>query len=247
MKKNKINIGPCHLCGVHTELTFEHSPPKAAFNKNPIFMQGHEQLFETASPLFGKSSKSQRGFGGFTLCKSCNNNTGDWYAQDYTNFAQQGMGVLQSVAANSKNPTAPKWVEATYRIKPLNVLKQALVMFTTADKAGVFREDMGLRNFILHRNSTALPKKYKIFMYHTLSKHSRQQGYAVVYDSGNINHWAEVSFKPFGFLLTIDSPPAHPLQLDITHFKNFRYECFVNTRLRMPYLNPASPMIGTYE
>jgi hypothetical protein len=83
--------GYCQLGNQYGFLTFEHVPPRSAFNDRSIYIQGHEQLFEERSQLFGKKKRSHRGFGGYTLCASCNNKTGDWYARAFVSFAKQGM------------------------------------------------------------------------------------------------------------------------------------------------------------
>lgn len=76
----KSKKGNCHLCGEFKELTFEHIPPKAAFNDTPILIQKHEHLFEEKSYVYGKSIRSNNGSGSYCFCKSCNNNSGNWYA-----------------------------------------------------------------------------------------------------------------------------------------------------------------------
>jgi hypothetical protein len=42
----KKQIGVCHLCGELKALTFEHIPPKAAYNDKPILIQKYEHLFD---------------------------------------------------------------------------------------------------------------------------------------------------------------------------------------------------------
>ena len=31
-------LGHCHLCGQYGELTFEHIPPRGAYNKHPVLV-----------------------------------------------------------------------------------------------------------------------------------------------------------------------------------------------------------------
>ncbi|MES2284681.1 MAG: hypothetical protein V4547_03260 [Bacteroidota bacterium] len=235
------NIGDCLLCGLVGELTFEHVPPRAAFNNKRIKVQNHIHLTENTNPLFGKYSKAPRGFGGFTLCKSCNNTTGDWYAKDYTVFAHQAMKNIKSLSPRY-------WVDGKYNIKPLNVLKQVLTMFMSADKSKHLQSQTDLVHFILNRESQNLPTRFKIYMYSTLSPFYRMQGWCIVSEmsSETISKWAEINFKPFGFLFTEDSNAAHPDQLDISNFKNYKYDEYADILLRLPYLNVNSPEIGTY-
>ena len=46
--------GNCHLCGEFKELSFEHIPPKAAFNDRPILIQKNEHFFDKKSYVYGK-------------------------------------------------------------------------------------------------------------------------------------------------------------------------------------------------
>lgn len=117
MNKKKIIEGNCALCGEFKKLSFEHVPPAAAFNNLPIFIQGHEHLADENSYLYGKKMKSNKGFGGYTLCEVCNNNTGSWYARDFVEFALQGMEIIKNTESQYK-------IKGTYTIKPLNVIKQ---------------------------------------------------------------------------------------------------------------------------
>lgn len=55
MSKQKI-IGHCRLCIRKTELTFEHVPPKAAFNNRKIIVLDFDRAFD-----LGPDDKIPRG------------------------------------------------------------------------------------------------------------------------------------------------------------------------------------------
>src|SRR5690349_12506408 len=89
--------GYCRLCGDRKVLTQEHIPPKAAFN--------HERrVFETmqdALRLSGqKHSIFQGGIQKTTLCESCNNKTGNWYAKAFVEWSKQGFIFLDKIESN---------------------------------------------------------------------------------------------------------------------------------------------------
>ena len=171
MKKN--NQGYCAVCGNFGKLSFEHVPPQAAFNNKPIFIQTYEHLSDSNPFLHGKKMTSNKGFGGYTLCELCNKTTGSWYAKDFAIFAQQGMEII--------NKAEPKhFIKGVYLIKPLNVIKQILTMFMSADKGGHLRSQKSLVNFILKKEETGFPEKYSIFLYSTLSSVKRMMGYSVI-------------------------------------------------------------------
>lgn len=60
----------CRLCGELKEMTFEHIPPRSAFNDN-------QKLFTSIQDhLDGhRYKKYPRGIGKYSLCQECNNLT----------------------------------------------------------------------------------------------------------------------------------------------------------------------------
>lgn len=241
MTKKKNIEGNCALCGEFKKLSFEHVPPVAAFNSKPIFIQSHEHLTDQSSYVFGKKSRSNKGFGGYTLCETCNNNTGDWYARDFAEFAHQGMEIIQE--------TEPQYIiKGIYKIKPLNVIKQILTMFMSADKSGHLQSQKDLVEFLLNKKSVGMPEKYGIHLYSTLSPKKRMMGYSVVYDPKlGVQKWSEINFQPFGYLLAEESKPAHKHMCDITNFGNINYDKELSVEISTAYLNVESPWIGTYK
>jgi len=236
----KVIMGICAICGQHKKLSFEHVPPRSAFNDKPIFMQTTEHLWEENSRFFGKKIKSNKGFGSFTLCEQCNNDTGDWYAKDFGEFAHQGMHII-------KEMRDVPYVKGTYTIKPLNVFKQIITMFLSADKIGYLRSQKGLSEFILDKSSTDFPNDLKIFIYSNVSSTKRMIGYTIVWDQRlGVQKWAEVNFQPFGYLLAEDSSPAHENMVDVTEWHKIQYNKICKIEMTTAYLKVSSAVIGTY-
>lgn len=153
--------GKCRLCGKTKKLSFKHVPPESAFNSKAVFFQGFENLHNKSSYAYGKRKRSHRGAGGMYFCVSCNNDSGSWYANDYKEFAQIGMHVLKSrVYAN-------KYMCAEYPIKPLNVLKQILMMFVALESSEYLIKQSGLKQFLMVPKNTNLPNGIRIFTYLT--------------------------------------------------------------------------------
>lgn len=89
--------GICYICGKEDELTFEHIPPRKAFNWHRAkIYNGYEALSKSQGEP-ARYDNSQQGMGKYSLCQSCNNNTGTWYAQAYCDFA---MDVIHSLHNN---------------------------------------------------------------------------------------------------------------------------------------------------
>lgn len=233
--------GQCLLCGQIRKLSFEHVPPKNAFNDKPIFI--HKDL--NVNNPFAKKTRSNKGFGSGTLCESCNNNTGNWYAKDFGLFAKEGMAILKA-----SEQTLPI-VKGVYNIKPLNVFKQILTMFLSADKSGVLRSKEGIVEFILNKSSNDFPKEINIHLYSNASPMKRMLGYSVVSDAVDlefgVRRWSEINFQPFGYFLTDDSHPPNTFMVDITEWHNVKYDKVHRIEMTTAYLKVMSPIIGMYE
>lgn len=237
----KDKEGTCLLCGQFGKLTFEHVPPQSAFNDKPIWVQNHQHLTEKSNPVFGKRMRSNPGFGAYTLCVSCNNNTGAWYGKEFCEFVRQGMAFLNE-------PKIPGYVEGLYKIKPLNVFKQIMIMFMSADKSGYLQSKSALVDFLLNKGSNALPNDFKIYIYSNASIKKRMLGYSVAYTENlGIQKWSEISFQPFGYLLTDKSLPAHEDMVDITPFSKIPYSEEREIGMVTRYLKVSSPWIGSYD
>lgn len=122
--KKKV-IGPCHICGLVRELSFERVPPRAAFNDRPVENPDITRLMGT-SDLDAmervRGRQSQRGAGGHTLCVKCNPTTGHWYGSAYVDWAVQGLELLHAAGSS---PT----LYHTFHVYPLRVIKQIITMF----------------------------------------------------------------------------------------------------------------------
>ena len=85
----KAVYGKCHICGEYGELSFEHIPPEAALNKGQVKAYSGEEILKTFHGERARYLNMQRGMGRFSLCKSCNNTTGQWYAATYCQVAKE--------------------------------------------------------------------------------------------------------------------------------------------------------------
>jgi hypothetical protein len=84
-------------------------------------------------------------------------------------------------------------------------------------------------------------------MYSNDSPHKRMMGYSVVLAGPlGIQHWSEINFEPFGFLLAENSGPAHPNMVDITNFGIIPYDQDRRVALSTILLEVSSPLIGMY-
>src|SRR5690349_10017016 len=116
-----IQHGVCRICGTRGPLSFEHVPPQAAFNDRKITRYEFDTLFEDRPPEAGfdnlRGKQQQRGAGGYTLCGSCNSETGGWYGRAYVDWAYQGLR-MGGFAARETTLYFP------FNIYPLRVIKE---------------------------------------------------------------------------------------------------------------------------
>jgi hypothetical protein len=193
-------IGRCRLCGYLKELTKEHIPPHAAFNADGV-------IFETMQDALGitgrKYSKFPGGIQKTSLCASCNNKTGDWYAKSYVEWAKQGFIWLDKIQANVPLPLV-------FHIMPLNVLKQIIIMnlaTISEQRIDAYEE---LRGFVLNRQSQYLPPNLRIFVYINRKggkpRLFDQEGVIGRFDTGDIEFVnSEIALPPFGYCVTSTS------------------------------------------
>ena len=233
--------GKCHLCGLEKQLSFEHVPPEKCFNsKNAKIYYGYEAILKQNLGK-GKYKISQKGTGGFTLCESCNNNTGSWYADDYKEFCYQGAYLLSSYPYKDID-------RYPFKIYPLRVIKQIFVMFASANPATFLDEHSKLRQFCLNKEQKELNKIYKIWICFNEGIAHRSVGGAQVMslDREGAIFYSDLAFWPFGILMTIDDDPLDEGMLQINSFSNYGYNECVKVNLNLRRLNSVTTMPGVY-
>ena len=208
----KKHFGKCALCGKECELTFEHVPPRAAFNSKPARpVSGVEVL--TEKNLNDKErmpwdttglryQNQQQGMGRYSLCAACNNNTGAWYGDAYVYFANVAHAAITNRSDNDPDGIT---IQGVY---PLRFVKQVLSMFcsTCNSDAPSFES---IKKFVLNKDAVGLDKsKYKLYMYFTQSTVYKQTGIMVSMKSTSVGietmARAEITADPFGFILYRD-------------------------------------------
>lgn len=242
MGRRKAPNGICCLCGEEGPLSYEHVPPRAAFNNRPIVEYKGDEIIRLSSEEVVRGHKNQRGAGGFTLCPRCNNKTGSWYGGHFVLWCYQGMDIL---VRSGGHPT----LYYMYKQYPLAIIKQIVTMFFSAN-GHKFREKAGeLERFVLNREARHIPSMYRFFAYYNIEGGMRSTGIMgqFVTDGSNQTIMSDISFPPFGYLMTIDSRPPDPRLFDITHFADYRFDEFAVKEIRLPVLPTHTPYAGDYR
>ena len=221
------------MCGKECELTFEHIPPRAAFNSTPARPVSGEKLFEEKLDdgeermpwdIEGlKYQNQQQGMGKYSLCRECNNSTGSWYGDAYVTFAR-----IAHVAIKNYKEDDPSGI-GFKEIYPLRIIKQILSMFCSINSFEDSRLEP-LKEFVLNKNAVGLDKtKYKLCMYFTdsnLMKYANLSVMLKMSDTGVESiALSEITAYPFGFILYFNPTDTWKYHgTDITGFADVRYD-----------------------
>ncbi len=223
------HTGKCSICGTTGELTFEHVPPRSAFNDQPVLYQTIDQMLaqEDQHPQTGRIS--QRGMGSYTLCSSCNNRTGAWYGKAFAGWAYQGMRILHLTKGDPM-------LYFNLFLFPLRVLKQILCMFCSASGDWLTSGWPEIRKFVLDPETKYLPNDFRLFAYYSVSAKLRQTGLVVRGSPKGMHTFNEITFPPFGYVLTRDTEPPDDRYQDLTFFGRYGYNDWTDVSLKLPVL-----------
>ncbi|MBU0582085.1 MAG: hypothetical protein KKB66_01790 [Alphaproteobacteria bacterium] len=247
--KKKLHFGKCSVCGVPSRLTLEHVPPEAAFNSSSIRHADLRHYFDSGiegellHPDAMRHGTSRKGAGGYTLCQVCNNSTGAWYARHYVVWTYQAMTFYMAGGSQLALP---------FRILPGAVAKQLVCMFASACGPGMFDANPSLRKYVLDREAIGIDPNIRIFcfMISPKSSRTRQAGITGLMNMGRgprSHVFAEISFPPFGYLMTFNSEPPEKGLTDITFFTHEHWRHYREIHLPLPLREVHTYFPGDYR
>jgi hypothetical protein len=241
------NTGECCICGSIGRLTFEHVPPRAAFNDHGVFEADIEKLMEGKwapgeKPTDG--AYKQKGAGRHSLCGKCNNDTGAWYGESYVQVAKQAMLLLYRSRGNLS-------LAYPYGMYPLRFLKQVVTMFFSACGPGLQQKNPDLVRFVLNRDARLLADRFQFFAYlhHPESAAIRQSGLTgLVKGAGKQHVFSEIAFPPFGLIMSVDGHPTIDERLcNITNLNKYGYRAWDIIYMQMPVLHVTTVLPGDFR
>lgn len=235
--------GTCHICGADGPLSFEHIPPRKAFNEHRVVSVRFEEAINLGPDEFPRGKIHQRGVGGYTLCATCNNKTGHWYGNQFIDWCYEGMSVLMSSGGHPS-------LSYVVHLYPLPVLKEIVTMLFSVNHDRFHGVNQELVRFVLNRNRIGLPKKYRFFTYFNTSPQFRAMpitGLMQFERGGQPILISEFSYPPYGYVMTIDSEPPDDRLFEITHFARYEYYELAELALDLPVLPVHTPFPGDYR
>jgi len=234
--------GICRICGKEKPLSFEHIPPRAAFNNRPVVTIPLEQIIALGPDVKPKGPIKQKGMGDYVLCEECNNNSGSWYASRFVDWCYRGMEILK---LSNGNPT----LIYTYKIYPLSIIKQIVVMLLAVNNPGFVQANNELATFVMNKEFNLLPSQYRIYTYYNIIGMHRNVGLSgkISIPTGKMSLMSEVSFPPFGYLLTINSDKPDERLVEISGFANYRYDDLAEIQVRLAVLPTHLLYPGDYR
>jgi hypothetical protein len=237
MAPRKSRPGTCVLCERNTHLTYEHVPPRAAFNRGTVTVSPHGLGAEEAWQPPGtkiRGKQVQGGVGYYALCASCNNFLGTHYVRAYADWTWQ-LAHLQ--------PVRDGRLLLHFQLKPLNILKQILAMFcvVNASYRGLHER---VRHFILNPCSQQLPDDIRVFAYCCFGKRVRIHDLMAKcsLSSSDMRLYSEISMSPLGVALEVQGQKPDPRIMEITYFKEFPFDAQIERHMNVPNLAVESPL-----
>jgi len=245
MSRKEKKVGVCHICGSSGKLSFEHVPPRAAFNDHPVLVAADIKDIIGKLDCDFKDIKTithQRGAGAFTLCEKCNNNTGKWYGKSFADWAFQAFKILEYTKGEPS-------LYYQFRIFPLRVVKQIICMFFSANGPKFREAHPDLIKFVLNKEDKYIKPEINIYTYYNLGGISRQSGIAGLLNLNKSSRhiFSEIPFFPLGYVMTIESEVPDNRPVDISFFANYAYNDFKKFSIRLPVLPVYTYFPGDYR
>jgi hypothetical protein len=218
-------------------LSFEHVPPREAYNDFPVVRQSLDEAFAGYAPI-----EQRRGRGEYALCTKCNSETGGWYGGAFVEFVKQ---ALEQRHYQNGKPSMIYMGE----IEPLRVGKQILTMFLATCGPGFREKNSELANLVLDANARVLPPRYKLYAFWMGKGFARQSGVAsqMHLATNRSSTVAEVVHWPFGYLLEFSGHRFDQRPVDISDFLSFELNDRRSINRRLPVLPTLWSMPGDYR
>lgn len=193
-------------------------------------------------------TKFRKGIGEYCICVKCNSITGGWYGVAFADWTRQGFEWFEKLSAKDA-------LILPYFIRPLNVIKQVLVMALAMSSERTLEYHRELRRFVLNREQKYLPPKYRVHAYFNVDGQPRfASGMAIMRTDVNRASYveAEVALPPFGYCVSTIVKDAKSLAeyqglCDITWFARYDYNIWTRVSVCLPAKETHEPLPLDYR
>ena len=196
--------GECRICGTYSRLTYEHVPPRCAFNDEPIKSYKLGEWWKLQAGESARHTNEQRGAGDHLLCDRCNNHVcGTWYVPELCKWVRAVAPVWEAV---------PDGADETFvaniglrRVRPALFAKQVVAMLLASTPPGFANEHPELQRVVLKRDARGLPERYQLYLILFKRDVARETGVYSAFNAFGARAFqaVELSYPPFSYLLTI--------------------------------------------
>lgn len=237
----KLNKGKCSICGRECNLSFEHIPPRAAFNSFPLKSISGDSFIKLVTSKNRKPwdieglkyENLQRGSGLYSLCQECNNYTGTMYGTEYVKIARD-LSIYLSRESNLDNATM---FEAKIKeFYPLRFIKQVLSMFCSTT-SGLVDSFPIIKDALLNKDILIENPDFNIYMFVLKNQRISWAGANAVAIKGSNEPLmiSELVAYPFGFVFDYDDKLKDNYKmLSISSFLSYKYDEQVEMMMVVP-------------
>lgn len=251
----RTKIGACHVCMEEKKLTYEHVPPKRAYNNLPgVAHTLSTALSRTTNVPLGSVVRYHGGMGCRTLCRECNEFTAYHYGAAFAEWVRQALTYADKY---ERVDGRDNYMDLPFFIEPLAVLKQIATMVLAVAETNPIDALYPLRRFVLmpFEHLTANDVAFRVYLNPKRSNwtqpQTRMNGTAVIMDTKTGTSTmaiADIAFPPLGYWVAwTDQRKRHLLEYeklaDVTHFGRYRYGRREHVWVRMPVRLPVGPIM----
>lgn len=247
--------GRCRLCGARAKLTKEHLPPASANNKGVLTAYDFDAWLSSDGELDRAEGKHQQGgLFAHTLCASCNNKTGSWYAEEYGRWAERTMQIFAQLSSPLKEIDKRQDVSGVgvlfESVDPGAFVRQCLTIMCSMsgpwDLAGRHSE---VKSLILEREVAPLPEPLSLGLGLLAGPLGRTSGPTLHVDLESLQwRWMiELAYPPMVINLVLaGSPLDYPL-LDLGQYTASKPGERQDLEFTAPIVFTHTPYPGDYR
>lgn len=221
--------GPCRICGKTARLTKEHIPPQSVGNKGQYKSFTFQDWLDRPEGQLdlGKGAPGQGGIWGYTLCKPCNELTGQRYSREFRDWNARASALLGDLSAREQDLN-PNLYGAAFQfgggndrgVAPGDFVRQVLsIMCSLSGSWNLSTRHPEIRAAIVDRACVSLSDRLRIFLGFCWGPRIRVIGPQLLVSGSEWAWIMELAYPPLSLMMVLDA--NHEVRssgVDITMF-----------------------------